>query len=677
MSGKMYSFEEIQNLSMHLYVKPFNKMYHEFNEQIMYSINNDCTFNLNYDKINKKQLIKKFLHHIINDTVDKMCESILNNICRFVALLNKDNDIVNEIIYFKNFYGRLVVHLYKYCNNIKLAEKLAKIIIKYGNDDDIVYLTKYSGFCMEVNIDNIMFNPQNPAASATKYFPNERYAYLIIILYHLFDSKCKHIDKINPSFIREYKCHTNLTKNKKIQDTDNKYNIDTLLFFSILNVQEYSILPCILRLIAIEENKMFYSENVKNIISGMVNDSNKTVNIIMIYHEKYPNVFCQFAFDWMLSQNNNNYIDVFDYIIYYFTYFKNNIPLSSVPKLKNILINKNKLFNPHICHCVIIIINYILKEPDMEFGKLLLKYFDINVTFDIDNVKSSKMKILTIIDHISNTHDIFNNNDDTLKFCSKIIDAIIDYDDKINIYFENIGKPIQTINSNDNDIDHIIIKIYTLIDNIYAVLNIISNKMINYKSFYDNITNKSIFVSLLKCLNNYVLIVAKILPHFYKTIRGIHDNLYVYISVLKSFFHNLLLNNNIEAFDQLKREHNYCKNSYNKLFDLFLNISTEQHSNTDLIHLIKYFSENNIDHDNIDIPEEFLDPITFELLKNPILLPDTDNVIVNEETIVKMLLVKEENPYTRTHLTFDMIKKYNVENKQIIDEFKERAKKYY
>jgi len=73
---------------------------------------------------------------------------------------------------------------------------------------------------------------------------------------------------------------------------------------------------------------------------------------------------------------------------------------------------------------------------------------------------------------------------------------------------------------------------------------------------------------------------------------------------------------------------------------------------------------NNIKQDCDNIPDRFLDPITFTMINEPCLLPgmvgfSNENLFFDKSTIMKSLLIKEENPYTRTNLTIKEFEDFN------------------
>ena len=62
---------------------------------------------------------------------------------------------------------------------------------------------------------------------------------------------------------------------------------------------------------------------------------------------------------------------------------------------------------------------------------------------------------------------------------------------------------------------------------------------------------------------------------------------------------------------------------------------------------------------DVDVPDEFLDPIMSTQIKEPVFLPDTD-VIMDKSVISTHLLSNKTNPFTRGELTLDMLEEYNA-----------------
>ena len=56
-----------------------------------------------------------------------------------------------------------------------------------------------------------------------------------------------------------------------------------------------------------------------------------------------------------------------------------------------------------------------------------------------------------------------------------------------------------------------------------------------------------------------------------------------------------------------------------------------------------------------DVPDEFLDPLMFTLMEDPVILP-TSRITVDRSTIVSHLLSDSTDPFNRTPLTIDQVK---------------------
>lgn len=65
-----------------------------------------------------------------------------------------------------------------------------------------------------------------------------------------------------------------------------------------------------------------------------------------------------------------------------------------------------------------------------------------------------------------------------------------------------------------------------------------------------------------------------------------------------------------------------------------------------------------------EAPDEFLDPLTYNIIEDPICLPDMENVegnmtFIDRANIMKCIIEKGENPFTREKLSVDRLKEYN------------------
>lgn len=74
-----------------------------------------------------------------------------------------------------------------------------------------------------------------------------------------------------------------------------------------------------------------------------------------------------------------------------------------------------------------------------------------------------------------------------------------------------------------------------------------------------------------------------------------------------------------------------------------------------------------------DVPDEFLDPITFLFMTDPVLLP-ASKIIIDRSTIERHLLNDQTDPFNRSHLTHDMLEEA-TELKQQMKEWRESQRK--
>ena len=81
--------------------------------------------------------------------------------------------------------------------------------------------------------------------------------------------------------------------------------------------------------------------------------------------------------------------------------------------------------------------------------------------------------------------------------------------------------------------------------------------------------------------------------------------------------------------------------------------------------------------DDIEIPDEFCDPIMQTLIETPVILPETD-IFMDREVICRHLLTEETNPFNRDKLSIETLDKYNSQEniKTRLGEFKTRIEEW-
>ena len=91
--------------------------------------------------------------------------------------------------------------------------------------------------------------------------------------------------------------------------------------------------------------------------------------------------------------------------------------------------------------------------------------------------------------------------------------------------------------------------------------------------------------------------------------------------------------------------------------------------------ITKYIDSNKED---VVYPEEFLDPIMYSKINEPMILPGMEDVFMEKSVIEQILLTEEKNPFTRDKLTVDQLEKFNArpEISSKLKDFKKRMKEW-
>ena len=327
-------------------------------------------------------------------------------------------------------------------------------------------------------------------------------------------------------------------------------------------------------------------------------------------------------------------------------------------------------------------------EKNIMFKKIIYELFDNKIT---KNYHLKKIFINIIKNNFINDHVIVD----------KLINYYIDLEkflipkEKLEYRF-CITEALKLTNQetynliNSNLLEKFIINIFN--DN-----NIINETL---TPIYQHIGTLLGF-TYIKQFERYINIIEnnyKIFNKIYKTNEEIINNSYLYdliglsifsfLDICKSFDHMTLLNNNINIFNLKKstflefisliENKNVIKTIKNKDYKKLINFYTDQYKNLafDSQSIIDKFDNLNNDQE-ISIPDKYLDPLLFTLIKEPLILPNTD-IFIDKETIKRHLLESETNPFTREPLTYDKLIEYNNESniKKQLDVFKEELKKY-
>ena len=116
----------------------------------------------------------------------------------------------------------------------------------------------------------------------------------------------------------------------------------------------------------------------------------------------------------------------------------------------------------------------------------------------------------------------------------------------------------------------------------------------------------------------------------------------------------------------------YNNNSVLRIKELLsTNINFVQLEHSQITELNEFLT--NITSNDIDYPQEFLDPLTCSPIVDPIKIPNVDEFF-DKRSIFTHIHITPSNPYTREPLTFEILNEYNSQESiaHEINEFKKR-----
>mgnify|MGYP005840107619 CR=1 FL=1 len=130
----------------------------------------------------------------------------------------------------------------------------------------------------------------------------------------------------------------------------------------------------------------------------------------------------------------------------------------------------------------------------------------------------------------------------------------------------------------------------------------------------------------------------------------------------------------------IENDVNFNKEHYYKILDLLNNdkdYSYMKNRINELILKIKSYYEIEHNTNDIEYPDEFLDPLLAVPIENPVLLPNMGgygDLFMERSVIVQHLLNKGENPFNRQKLSVQELESYNNKSEVIeeLDKFKHR-----
>ena len=544
------------------------------------------------------------------------------------------------------------------------------------------YLTKYNT------------HPDKNVYTYTEYEDNLIYTLFLLLEMYFYLEKYNKDGKdnnINWKYIASNKCNFNWYK-KKYTDR-NDYSLRDKLFFTVLYCAHLIYAPTIKK-IFIYPKYIISLQNYlarKNQLYDFIikrEDVDKKITMTREYLKKYEGLI-SLVNDRMISFynnyskylyneiNSNNIIDIHfdeitdDFLLFLKYNYKNDVNtevfkilfLSTDPDILNL--------NYYTIGSIFTVIEKVFEKYTVQDSYILYFINIVRQVIKLSEIGSEGDGTIDVKHECYHSMCKLINNNNVMKNI---------FDDNFKDYYSSI----KFINSFLKDINTIVnyMRIYILNTMDGVEESIVASKthfkllwnlcdMNNTKSIiFDTI----IYDELLKTINNTVNIISKFILN-YKLLTD-DNQLMKYIHIV---FETITKMNDIKKIN-IQNALDYSKDSYIKLMEYCI----KREFNYDFVNIIEiltYNHDQDNDYDNDqEIPDKFLDPLTFMLITDPVVLPGNSQeaIYIDRSTIVKCLLEKEEDPFTRNKLTIKELDDYNRSDEaiELIKIFKEDYKYY-
>lgn len=686
---------------------------------------------VNYKYENFKDKIFVMNHIMLNKKVqDSLCT---NKLCDF----NNNDDILNKSFLGKLFSDINNYESFKdnnWINNIKL---LCSMFLKmFKNKDLCPYVIKWIANIFNLNIGVLNGNDDNNNYNSIENELFMMNVLLLLMFFWndgVFKNNILNKDKlkiVKSSYIKSMNCPIkwyDKDNNNNYNDGNNyNFNFLTKLFFLILNGIRVYYIPAIKKLK--DSKKLIESDSeIQNLVNSasesgpfaslmggllntMLNQIYESKNISKKYVDIFNDVlnndiiismflnFSDHFYEWYIinseNDNNNNFDLIVDDTLDDLGYLKNKY----VKKYKKIDIDKK----------IIELFKKISSNDKYTKNISIISfYYNLLLKFNKYNIINDKEMFETTFDFIILVNNL--NNNERISFLKKIngykfinkfkdssieIDKFIKLDDNRSIkfvncivkdlnfitsnvdplikeFFENYNYSNNTISKKDIDTIDSFLKMYFLI---LEIFNSLTNSNI-----FKKIANKKEIVSTLGVSLNCIH------THIYKYFHFNYDNFDEILTNSNTTFMKSFVNEISRTYFNFQDNDTFVENiiGYVNNFDINKYIEMEMYINNNITQSndMKIFIDCVKDKYNklttveeIDYPDEFMDPLMCVKIETPVMLPEVNDQFFEKSIIDKCLLQDEKNPYTRKKLTLSEFENYNKQEHIVnaIDEFKNK-----
>ncbi|ARF11302.1 ubiquitin fusion degradation protein 2 [Klosneuvirus KNV1] len=684
-----------------------------FEKYVEYIINNDIInlwkYTVNEFSENEfMQIIKKSITYITKKQNDT---SILLSFLTKVLFVsdNTKQFFENDTTLFEIIFRPLLTNLKMDNNweiNIKAVQVFTKKIItnkdnKNARYNFIKFISEFLNICIQkinMNVDDIDLTLPND-------YEITNYLGLLLTFWNEGMTIDK-IDTVDYDYIISDSCTIKWLDSKIINDTK-QYSFLTQCFFLILHAIRVGYVPTMYRskkwteylekinaeIEALTTDSVFMSgfltkvltQQKKMLESYLVIDNDIMNNKLLI---TWINNFYTIGITWILRQKNKAIDDFIPDLLYFITHFDDyDVNNDNMNNLLIDTINGKYLNNINLRCDAIIPFKRMIESPLLnEYNRrkyltpLAIGFISLHNSIHKENIHPiyklrKKVEIYNLI-NILYLHSKHNNNDIMEKELLSNLDIFKKFMNIILMDLCDFNDQIEKFNiDSDSEQDHIniAVAIYTHYVKMLIFINSFFDLIFKNKDLHNIILSKEILLTLITIINLSIKILSTKLCYSDELYVGSDNDpidIGAYVVALTNIIKLLYINGcdmklftDDHAFDiELYKEFStYTDNEFEGIVTILNNIM-----------------KNTSDSDELEnVPDEFIDPITYVPIEEPCLLPgmvgfSDGNIFFNKTTILKQLITKEENPYTRQKLTLDEFEDFNkqeiIRNKN--DEFK-------
>ncbi len=360
------------------------------------------------------------------------------------------------------------------------------------------------------------------------------------------------------------------------------------------------------------------------------------------------------------QQINNDTLDTV--IQYYFNMktLNNNYKFSNntLNYFYKLLASNSEYCNKHYKFDVLTLLCNHFSQTELNDYKDKLKLLEAIILYHDENdmFKTEKLFVahkyyklsMEILDKIISNSEIQENsmNQLFLKFFYKTNSHNISFIDMLTELCKEISQYANDYNSGAYRIKFMDM-VKTIMNNIYGSLQLV-NKIISKKILNPAVFKGEIILPIITLATNVIkyftdgkIAIYNIFNMNFESLAIMKESLYI--------LHKLTVNDEFKDLIQETKDIVLESLPYIKFFDNELYIKEELKQNLE-------YQKGEIKLDNI--PEHFLDPLIYTLIKEPVMIPNVD-LMFDKSSIMSQIYHEKINPYTREFLDESILKVYN------------------